>query len=59
MTPSLNRRAKLLFRLRRHGITVSTKERTIFIPYGDNPWRFPEVRHLNQEFYFNIQFIII
>lgn len=58
MTPKLKRRANLLYRLRRHGITANTKERVIFIPYGDNPWRFPQVRRLHQEYFFNIQFII-
>lgn len=58
MDPKLKRRANLLYRLRRHGITANTKERIIFIPYEDNPWRFPQVRRLNQEYYFNIQFII-
>lgn len=53
------RRANLLYKLRRHGITVDTKQRVIFIPYGDSPWRFPQVRRLNQEYYFNIQFIIL
>ena len=58
MDPKLKRRANLLYRLRRHGITASIKDRIIFIPYGDNPWRFLQVRRLNQEYYFNIQFII-
>lgn len=43
MTPALKRRANLLYRLRRHGITANTKEQIIFIPYGDNPWRFPHI----------------
>jgi hypothetical protein len=58
MTPKLKRRANLLYWLRRHGITANTKERVIFIPYGDNPWRFLQVCRLHQEYFFNIQFII-
>lgn len=54
----LKRRANLLYKLRRKGIEADTKLHVIFIPYGDNPWRFPQVRRLNQEYYFNIQFII-
>lgn len=58
MTPALKRRANMIYRLRRHGINVLTKERIIFIPYGDDPFLFPQVRRLNQEYHFNIQFII-
>lgn len=58
MTPQLKRRANLLYRLRRHGIRVNTKEGVIFIPFDNNPWQFPQVRRLHEEFYFNIQFII-
>mgnify|MGYP001528165413 CR=1 FL=1 len=56
--PQLKRRANLLYRLRRHGITANTKERIIFIPLGEDPWRIPQVRNLHEEFHFNIQFII-
>lgn len=56
--PQLKRRANLLYRLRRHGITANTKERIIFIPLGEDPWRIQQVRHLHEEFHFNIQFII-
>lgn len=48
----------MLYKLRRHGVTADTKMRVIFIPYGEDPWRFPQVRRLLDEFYFNIQFII-
>lgn len=54
----LKRRANMLYKLRRHGITADTKQRVIFIPYGETPWRYPQVRRLHDEFYFNIQFII-
>lgn len=58
MTPKLKRRANLLYRLRRHGITANTKERVIFIPYGEEPDKHIQVTRLCREFYFNIQFII-
>lgn len=48
----------MLYKLRRHGVTADTKQRVIFIPYGEDPCRFPQVRRLRDEFYFNIQFII-
>lgn len=52
------RRANLLYKLRRHGITVDIKNRVIFIPYEDDPFMHPQVRRLQDEYYFNIQFII-
>lgn len=55
---NLKRRANLLYRLRKHGITADTKQRVIFIPYGESPWKFPQVGRLSREFYFNIQYII-
>lgn len=58
MNPKTKRRANMIYRLRRHGISVLTKERIIFIPYGDDPFLFPQVRRLNQEYFFDIQFII-
>jgi len=58
MNPKLKRRANMIYRLRRHGISVLAKERIIFIPYGDDPFLFPQVRRLNQEYFFDIQFII-
>lgn len=53
------RRDNMLYKLRRHGIRADIKEKVIFIPYESNPWKFPQVRRLHDEFYFNIQFIII
>jgi hypothetical protein len=53
------RRANLLYRLRRHGIVADTKEHVIFIPWGDDPWRFPQVRKLHDEYNFAIQTILI
>ena len=50
--------ANLLYKLRRHGLTADTKQRVIFVPYEDDPWRFPQTRRLVDEFHFNIQLII-
>lgn len=51
-------RANLLYRLRRKGIEVDTRQHTIFIPYGDEPRRYIQVRRLCREFYFSVQFVI-
>lgn len=55
---SPKRRANLLYKLRRKGIEVDTKQRVIFIPYGEEPDKYIQVVRLCREFYFNIQFII-
>lgn len=52
------RRANLLYRLRRKGIEVNTKKRTIFIPYGQQFSQYIQAVRLCREFYFNIQYII-
>lgn len=52
------RRANLLYKLRRKGIEADTKQRVIFIPYGEEPAKHIQVIRLCREFYFNIQFII-
>ncbi len=52
------RRANLLYKLRRKGIKVDTKQRTIFIPYGQQPYKHIQAFRLSKEFHFNIQFII-
>ena len=52
------RRDNLLYRLRLHGIAANTKERVIFLPLGDNPLRFPQIKRLSDEFFFNIQYIL-
>ena len=54
----LNRRANLLYRLRRKGIEVNTRQRVIFIPYGQQPADYIQAVRLCREFHFNIQYII-
>lgn len=52
------RRANLLYKLRRKGIEADTKQRVIFIPYGEEPRQYVQAVRLCREFNFNIQFII-
>lgn len=52
------RRANLLYKLRRKGIEADTKQRVIFIPYGQHPEKYIQAVRLCREFYFNIQYII-
>lgn len=52
------RRANLLYKLRRKGIEADTKQRIIFIPYGQQPYLHIQAERLCHEFNFNIQFII-
>lgn len=58
MDKKLKRRANLLYRLRKHGVRVDTKQKTIFIPYLEDPYQFVQAKHLAKEYFFNIQFII-
>ena len=52
------RRANLLYKLRRKGIEADTKQRVIFIPYGEEPQRYIQAVRLCREFNFCIQLII-
>lgn len=52
------RRANLLYKLRRKGITCDTKSRVIYLPYGEDPYKHIQITRLRQEFHFNIQFFI-
>lgn len=54
----LRRRANLLYKLRRKGIQANTKQRVIFIPYGQEPYTHIQALRLCKEFHFNIQYII-
>ncbi|HAH74245.1 MULTISPECIES: hypothetical protein [Butyricimonas] len=49
------RRNNILYRLRKKGIRCVTKERTIFIPYGINPYDILQIRQLLSEYHFVIQ----
>lgn len=53
------RRDNILYKLRRKGVTVDIKQRTIYIPYGKNPDKTIQVVRLRKEFNFGIQFIIV
>ena len=53
------RRSNLLYRLRKKGVQVNTKERTIFIPNGEDPSLVVQVRSLIKEYHFIVQFVII
>nr|DAW84745.1 MAG TPA: hypothetical protein [Bacteriophage sp.] len=52
------RRNNILYRLRKKGVRCVTKERTIFIPYGKNPYDILQVRQLLSEFNFVVQVYI-
>ena len=51
-------RDNLLYRLRKKGVVVITKARTVDIPYGSDPWNRIEVVRLCKEFGFAVQFIL-
>lgn len=48
----------LIYRLRKKGIRVNTKERVIFLPYGEKIDDYIQIVRLHREFYLNVQFII-
>lgn len=54
----LRRRANLLYKLRRKGVKVNTKQHVVFIPYGQEPFAHSQTLRLCKEFRFNIQYII-
>lgn len=53
------RRSNILYKLRKKGVEVDTRTRTIFIPYGDDPYKAVQVRRLRKEYYFEIQYVLI
>lgn len=53
------RRSNILYKLRKKGVRVDTKSRTIFIPYGENHNKAVQVSRLRKEYHFNVQFEII
>lgn len=53
------RRKNLLYRLRKKGVKVNTRERCIYLPYGSKPDNIAQVRHLRREYDFVIQFEIV
>ncbi len=48
----------LIYRLRKKGIRVNTKERVIFLPYGEKISDYVQIERLHKEFYMNVQYII-
>ncbi|GFI06308.1 hypothetical protein IMSAGC006_01051 [Muribaculaceae bacterium] len=48
----------LIYRLRKKGIRVNTKERVIFLPYGEKISDYVQIERLHKEFYLNVQYII-
>ncbi len=49
----------LIYRLRKKGIRVNTKERVIFLPYDEKITDYVEIVRLSKEFYINVQYIIV
>ena len=49
----------LIYRLRKKGIQVDTKARTIFIPYSRNVNDYVQAVRLCREFNLNVQYIIV
>lgn len=48
----------LIYRLRKKVIRVNTKERVIFLPYGEKISDYVQIERLHKEFYMNVQYII-
>ncbi len=55
----LKRRANLLYRLRRKGVSCKTKARIIYIPFYDSPTEHIETIRLCKEYNFVIQYILV
>jgi len=51
----IKRRANMLYRLRKKGIRCDTKQKTIYLPYGQIIPNIIELNRLREEFYFLIQ----
>ena len=49
----------LIYRLRKKGIQVDTKARTIYIPYYENVNDYVQAVRLSREFHLNVQYIIV
>lgn len=52
------RRANILYRLRKKGVSCSTKERIISFPYSGKPFEIIQIKRLCDEFHFHVQLII-
>jgi hypothetical protein len=55
----MKRRANMLYKLRKQGITCDTKTRTIYFPvWGGDPLYVGQIKRLCKEFRFRVQLII-
>lgn len=52
------RRKNILYKLRKKGVMVDTKSRTIELPYGSDPNAIVQVVRLRREYRFNVQYYI-
>lgn len=60
MSSPLNPTAyNLIYRLRKKGIKVDTKQRVIFLPYLESPDDYVQIVRLSKEFHINVQWIIV
>lgn len=50
-----SKRDNLLYRLRKKGVRVITRERTIFFPYDGEPFKTIQEKRLCKEFHFHVQ----
>nr|DAL82959.1 MAG TPA: hypothetical protein [Caudoviricetes sp.] len=50
-----NKRDNLIYRLRKKGVRVRTRERTIFFAYDGKPFEIRQVARLCKEFHFVMQ----
>lgn len=50
-----NIRDNLLYRLRKKGVRVQTRERTIYFAHDGMPFTIIEIRRLCKEYHFNVQ----
>ena len=50
-----SKRDNLLYRLRKKGVRVETRERTIFFAYNGQPFDVVQVKRLCREYHFRVQ----
>ena len=50
-----SKRDNLLYRLRKRGVRVQTRERTIFFLFDGEPFKIIQVKRLCKEFHFHVQ----
>lgn len=53
-----NTRDNLLYRLRKKGVRVQTKERTIYFVFDGKPFQIVRVQRLCREFNFHVQLVM-